>query len=51
MPPKSSSKTSKMLKPSPVPKLERPPKGKVELEKPGVKYVYRKDAFRKVKIA
>ena len=29
----------------------RPPKGKVELEKPGVKYVYRKDAFRKVKIA
>ena len=49
--PKSPSKTSKTPKRSQIPRLEQPPKGKVELEKPGVKYVYRKDAFRKVKIA
>ena len=49
--PKSASKTSKMPKRSQLPRLEQPPKGKVDAEKPGVKYVYRKDAFKKVKIA
>lgn len=45
---KSHNKTSKMPKPQPMrgPKLEKEPK-----TKPDVKYVYRKDAFNKVKIA
>jgi hypothetical protein len=40
-----------MPKPSQLPKLERPPKGKVKVSEPHVTYVYRKDAFKKVKIA
>ena len=49
--PKSVNKASKTPKRSPLPQLERPPKGKVKASEPHVTYVYRKDAFKKVKIA
>lgn len=40
-----------MSKPSPRPRREGPSKGTKEKTQPGVHYVYRKDAFNKVKIA
>ena len=50
MPPKSPSNGSKTIKPSTLPKKEKGPQ-KEPKTSPGVHYVYRKDAFKKVKIA